>query len=121
MGGSWGRLGQRSGCCASLTPRREREGGLGRIFPDYFPREFGKAVGESLNKSRLSGEFCVSQEQGRLSFPAMLSHCLGATPMVSVASVYHWISEHSCWGPWSVSYVPCGWRSVRHILMVAFR
>lgn len=50
MGGSWGRLGQRSGC-KSDPKKREREGGLGRIFPDYFPREFGKAVGESLSKS----------------------------------------------------------------------
>lgn len=37
--------------CKCDPKEREREGGLGRIFPDCFPREFGKAVRESLSKS----------------------------------------------------------------------
>lgn len=40
--------------CKSDPYERERGGGLDRIFPDCFPREFGKAVEESLGRSGLS-------------------------------------------------------------------
>lgn len=80
--GSW--LGELSdGLCESDPGEGERGGGLDRIFPDRFPREFGKAVEESLGRSGLSEWFCVSQDQAHLTVPAMLGHYLAATPMVN--------------------------------------
>lgn len=40
--------------CESGPNERERGGGLDRIFPDCFPREFGQAVEERLGRSGLS-------------------------------------------------------------------
>ena len=53
----------------------------------------------------------------RILCPAMLSHCLGAAPMVSVGSVPLDLSTQQL-EP-LVTFAACGWRLVRHILMVA--
>lgn len=109
--GSMGRGGKRLVCglisrgrtklAVSLTPSEgDKEGSLSRSILDGPEVEgrFSKVVGESLNQRHLSEASSISQHQGCLGMPAILSQCLGA-PVGSVASANTAADFRQLWLP----------------------
>lgn len=101
--------------CKSDPYERERKGRrVGQNLPRLFSQRVWQGCRGVLGQKRTVRVVMCLPGPARLSVPAMLGHYLRETLMVSVASVMHWISEHSSWGPWSLSYMPRGWRSEGH-------